>query len=239
MRGTLLNTATVAIGAVAGMEASKLVPVSYKGVALDALGLVTCLIGVRMFFQSKNAAITVAAVVIGGIIGAAIGIPAALDNFAEWARHALGAGGSFNEALITSSVLFCVGPMTLLGCLQDGLEGKIELLSIKSTLDAFGAFFLAATLGVGVLVTAVVVLVFQGALTLAAKKLKNIAKDEDLILEASATGGVLLAGIGLGLLNLKHIRTETYLPAIVLAPLFSYLARKVSLRRDPAKVHSQ
>jgi uncharacterized membrane protein YqgA involved in biofilm formation len=231
MRGTYLNTATVAVGAAVGLGAGAYVPLGYKTVALEGIGLVTSLIGVRMFFQTKNAVISVAAIVLGGIIGTMIGIPGLLDAFAEWCRHELGAGGRFNEGLITSAVLFCVGPMTILGCLQDGLEGKIDLLAIKSTLDGISAFFLAATLGAGVLVTAVIVLVVQGAITLAAGRMKNLAADEEVMAEASAVGGAILLGIGLGLLNIKNMRMETYLPAIVLAPAFVVAARRLKVWR--------
>lgn len=233
MRGTILNTATVAVGATVGLATGGLVPASYKTVAIEGLGLVVALIGVRMFLQSKNAIIGVASVAVGGILGAAIGISHCLAAFAEWCRHAVGGGGHFNEALITTSVLFCVGPMTLLGCLQDGLEGKIELLAVKSTLDGIGAFFFAATLGPGVLVTALVVLVVQGAITLAARKMQTFAKDEDLMAEATAVGGALMLGISLGMLNIKSIHMETYLPALVLAPLFVLVDRR-AVRRRPA-----
>jgi hypothetical protein len=124
--------------------------------------------------------------------------------------------------------------MTLLGCLQDGVEGKIELLSLKSTLDAISSFFFAAALGAGVLVSAAVVLVVQGCITLAAKPLQKIAKDEALIAETSAVGGALMLGIALGLLDVKKMRMETYLPALVLAPVFSWLAHRWGVRKRPA-----
>jgi uncharacterized membrane protein YqgA involved in biofilm formation len=231
MRGTLLNTATVAAGATAGLLTGRFVPPDYKSVALEGLGLVVVLIGVRMFLQSRNPIIGVASIAFGGIIGACIGIPHALAVFAEWCRQILGGTGHFNEALITTSVLFCVGPMTLLGCLQDGLENKIELLAVKSTLDGIGAFFFAATLGSGVLVTTVVVLVVQGSITLAARRMQRFAKDEELMAEATATGGALMLGIGLGLLSIKSMHIETYLPAVILAPLFVLVSRRVVARR--------
>jgi uncharacterized protein len=121
--------------------------------------------------------------------------------------------------------------MTLLGCLQDGLEGKIELLAIKSTMDGIAAVFFAAALGPGVLVTAGVVLVVQSAITFLAKPLKPIAGDQELLSEITGSGGVMLMGIGLGLLNIKNLPVATYLPALVLAPLGVVVMRKMKLRR--------
>jgi len=230
IRGTLINTATVAIGALSGIFLGRGIPSDYQHVALNGLGLVVCLIGVKMFFQSKNAVIVIAAMAIGGILGAAMGIAPGLDHMAEFVRQRFGGGSTFNEGLITASVLFCVGPMTLLGCLQDGIEGKIELLAIKSTLDGIAAFFLAATLGNGVLVTALVVLVIQGLLTLAARRLQNLAQDEEVIAEASAVGGALMLGIGLGLLGIAKLSMATYLPSLALAPLFTVAARRFERR---------
>ncbi len=226
IRGTLLNTATVAVGALSGMALGHGIPSDFQQVALSGLGLVVCLIGVKMFFQSKNAVIVIAAMSLGGILGAALHISPGLELFAETARQRFGGGGTFNEGLITASVLFCVGPMTLLGCLQDGIEGKIELLAVKSTLDGIAAFFLAATLGSGVLVTALVVLLVQGTLTLAARPLQSFAKDEKLVAEATAVGGALMLGIGLGLLNIGKLSMATYLPSLVLAPAFALVAQK-------------
>src|SRR5579862_4324676 len=164
MKGTLLNTATVAAGATVGLLVGKTIPVSYKDVALSGLGLVVCGLGIKMFLKSHNALVAAISVAVGGIIGLAIGIHAGIDHLSEWARlHFGGEAGKFNEGLITSFVLFCIGPMTLLGCVEDGLEGNIELLALKSTLDGIAAIFLAAAFGAGVLVTAGLLLIFQGA----------------------------------------------------------------------------
>ena len=172
MRGTLLNTATVAGGALVGLAMRNVIPAGWQGVAMSGIGLVVVALGVRMFLPSRNVLAVTIAMAIGGILGTVFGLQHLLISFSEWAKTSLGGTGKFSEAVVTTSVLFCVGPMTLLGCLEDGLEGKIDLLKIKSTLDGVGAVFFAATLGPGVLVTAGVVLVVQGALTLSAKSLQ-------------------------------------------------------------------
>lgn len=236
MRGTLLNTATVVVGALVGWALGARVPDVATQTALSALGLVTLGIGVKMFLESKNVLVLAFALVVGGAIGLALGFQTGLENFAEWAKASLGplASGRFAEAVITTSILFCVGPLTLLGCLQDGLEGKIELLAIKSALDGLGSVFFAAALGPGVLLTALIVLVFQGTLTLAASRLKGFAKDAELLAEASAVGGAMMLAIGLGLLDIKHLPVANYLPALVLAPLATIAARRwLPVRADP------
>jgi hypothetical protein len=228
MRGTLLNTATVAVGGSLGLLVGNRVPADYKQLAFTGLGLVTVGIGIKLFLESKNILITAAGLVLGGILGLALGLAAGFDNFAETMKHVFHGGGNFTEGLITASVLFCVGPMTLLGCLEDGLEGKSELLQLKSTMDGFAAFFFAVTLGAGVLVSALVVLVFQGALTLLATPLRPVAKDTELIAEISAVGGTMMMAIGLKLLDIKSIPVADFLPSLAVAPLLLVVGRRVS-----------
>ncbi|MCB8933535.1 MAG: DUF554 domain-containing protein [Chthonomonadaceae bacterium] len=236
IRGTLLNTATVVVGSLLGWALGARVPSAAMEIALSALGLVTLGIGVKLFLESKNVLVLAFALTVGGVLGWALGIQAGVEGFAEWARVSLGplATGRFSEAVVTTSILFCVGPMTLLGCLQEGLEGKIELLAIKSVLDGVGSVFFAATLGPGVLVTAAIVLVFQGALTLAAGRLRALARDPELLAEASAVGGAMLLAIGMGLLEIRRLPVANYLPALVLAPLGTVVARRwLPVHADP------
>jgi len=232
VKGTLLNTVTVAVGATAGALLGDHVPLAYKTIVLSGLGLVTMGIGVKLFLQSKNIPVVAAAIALGGIVGTAIGIQNGIEAFGLWAKGAVGGGGQFVEAVVTSSVLFCVGPTTLLGCIQDGLEGKIELLALKSTMDMFAAMFLAATLGWGVLLSAAVVLVFQGALTLLALPLRPLANDEALLAEVSGTGGAMMLAIGLSLLEIKQLPTANYLPAIFIAPALIALGRRFTRKRS-------
>lgn len=222
MRGTLLNTATVAGGAALGLVAGRYVSEEYRSVALSGLALVTFGVGVRMFLKTHNALVPAISVAIGGIVGLAIGIHSGIDAFATWARsHLPGDMSKFNEGLITSFVLFCVGPLTLLGCIEDGLEGKSELLALKSTMDGIAAFFLAASFGAGVLVTAGLLLLFQGALTLLAKKLSFLTREEVMLDELTAAGGPILMAIGVGVLGLKDLHTANYLPALFIAPFIA------------------
>jgi uncharacterized membrane protein YqgA involved in biofilm formation len=229
-RGTLLNTATVLVGALLGLWIGDLVREELKVVALSGIGLVVACMGVKMFLETKNVLVPTLAVVGGGLLGAWLGLDVGLQNFAEWVRARLQGGENFNEGLITASVVFCVGPLTILGCVKDGLERDIGLLAFKSMLDGIGAVFFAATLGVGVLASAAVVLVVQGLLTAFARPLRPLAERPHLVAEATAAGGAIMLAIAVTLLGLRDdLRTEVYLPALVLAPLVAPLF----VRRDP------
>lgn len=224
--GTVLNTLTVIAGSLIGLLAGSALPHRIEEVAIYGIGLITICLGVQMFLRTKNPLIVVAAICFGGVLGAFIGLDTGLNRLAEWARVSLGGDGRFNQGFVTACVLFCIGPMTLMGCLEDALEHRIELLGLKSLLDGVSSVFLAATLGVGVLVSAVFVLVFQGLLTVMAGKLSRFASNESLVGEAVACGGIIMIAIGLGITGIKVFSSVLFLPALALAPLFASLANR-------------
>jgi hypothetical protein len=234
MRGTLFNTATVAAGALVGMAVGAHIPPEAKTVVMSGLGLVTCGLAIKLFLDVKNILVIAGAITLGGLVGVLVGIDGGINAMAEWAKHRMGGGAHFTDALVGTFILYCVGPMTLLGCLQDGIEGKWDLLAIKGLMDGIGAIFFAAALDpLGVLATAIALFVFQGALTLAARFLKGVAEDKELVGETSAAGGLLLLAIGLNLMGVKDLRVANYLPALVFAPAIVIVARRVGrLRRS-------
>ncbi|MEX2243704.1 MAG: DUF554 family protein [Fimbriimonadaceae bacterium] len=222
-RGTLLNTLTVLAGAGLGLWVGRNLREDLQAVALTGIGLISVGLGVKLFLETKNILITAIAVIGGGLIGAAVGIDVGVANFAEAMRGAIGGDEHFSDGLITASVLFCVGPMTLLGCIKEGLERDIHLLAVKSVFDMVAAFFLAAGLGVGVLVSAAVVLVVQVLLTALARPLRRLAERPQLAAEASAAGGAIMIAIAINLLDLREVPTEVFLPALFIAPLVAPL----------------
>ncbi len=234
MKGTILNTATVTVGSLIGLAIGKALPPEAQSIALSGLGLVTIGIGMKMFFASKNVLIVAGSIAVGGILGLLLHIQFGLDHLAEWVKTSVGGGGRFSEGMVTACVLFCVGPLTILGCIQDGLEGKSELLNLKSTLDGVASIFLAATMGVGVIFSAVFILIVQSGITLAAKSLSFLREDTSLLNEFEGTGGPIMIAIGLSLLDLKRIPTANYLPALALAPTIVVVSRKLSARRSGA-----
>lgn len=225
-RGTALNVLTVLAGSALGLLLKEVVPASLQEIALIAIGLVTIGLGLKMLIATQSILLVAGALLLGGAIGVLLGIEAGIDALAEWARARLGAGGTFSEGLVTASLLYVVGPMTLLGCTQDALEKKIELLALKSLLDGVSSIFLAAALGWGVLLSAAVVLVVQGGLTLAARPARKLAENEALMRETSAVGGAILLAIGLGLLGLGDFRAAAFIPALVLAAVAAGLWMK-------------
>jgi uncharacterized membrane protein YqgA involved in biofilm formation len=159
------------------------------------------------------------------VVGEQLGIDSAIKRFGDSLERRFSKGGSspVSQAFVTTSLLFCVGPLTILGSLQDGISGDYQLLALKSALDFVAALSFASVLGWGVLLSAGSVLVVQGGLTLAGA-LFGAFMSEPMILAMTSTGGVLLLGLGLVLLELKEVRVANMLPALLVAPLVVALA---------------
>ncbi|MCI0476373.1 MAG: DUF554 domain-containing protein [Anaerolineales bacterium] len=226
MTGTILNVITVVVGGALGAMLGARLPEKMRDTVMHGLGLMTLVIGVQMAIGTRNILIVLASILFGGILGEMLGIQARLDALGKIleARFARGAqAGTFTRGFVTASLVFCVGPMTILGSIQDGLIGDYNLLAIKSTLDGFAALAFASTLGIGVAFSALTVFVVQGAISLAAMlfggALGAITRTTPWVIEMTATGGVLIMGIGLILLDLKQVRVGNLLPAIFIAPL--------------------
>lgn len=230
MKGTLLNAATVTAGGVAGALAGRGLPAAASDFALGLLGLVTLANGATMFARSRKPVVVVGALAIGAAIGWIMNLQGALDGAGEALRRAVSGGGRFTEGFVAATVLFCVGPLTILGCLEDGLTGSSPLLALKSALDGVAGFFLAAGFGIGVPFAAISVLVIQGAMTLAARRLAFLRDDEAMIAEIAGVGGPIVVGIGLGLLAIKRLPLADTLPSLALAPLFVGLSRRLAGR---------
>lgn len=222
--GTLINTATVVAGGTLGTLLGNRLPARLRNTVMDALGLTTILIGLKMALETSNVLLLLGSLLLGGIAGELLDIDAALNRLARRleARVSPGAetaaGGRFARGFVTASLVFCVGPMTIMGSIQDGLTGDYSTLAIKAMLDGFAALAFASSLGMGVTFSALVVLAYQGSITLAAVWAQAILTPA-MVAEMTATGGLLIFAIGLGLLELKRIRVANLLPAIFVAPL--------------------
>ena len=221
--GTLLNILTVLIGGGLGLLFGSRLPERVRETVLSGLGLFTIAIGLQMTFESKNMLIVLGSLLVGGIWGEWWGIDERLRQLGAWleARFARGeqGGAKFIKGFVTASLVFCVGPMTILGSIDDGLRGDIQLLAIKSVLDGFASLAFASTLGLGVLFSVLTIAVYQGLVTLLAVQAQAFLTDP-MIAEMTATGGILIMGIGVGsLLELKPIRVGNFLPALLIAPV--------------------
>ena len=222
--GTAINVVAVLVGAGIGTLVGARLPEGMRETARHAIGLVTLLVGIQSFLEFDNPLLPLVSVVLGLVVGELLGIDAVLKRFGDGLERRFSKGGSpVSRAFVTTSLLFCVGPLTILGSLQDGLTGDYRLLALKSALDFVAALSFASVLGWGVLLSAGTVLVVQGVLTLSAGLLEGVLT-ETMILATTATGGVLILGIGLILLDLKEVRVANMLPALLVAPLVVALA---------------
>lgn len=241
MTGTLLNIATVLIGGVLGLLFGAKLPERIRHTVVAGLGLFTAAIGVQMFIKTENPIIVLLSLLFGGVIGEWWRIEDGLRNLGGWLEQRFGNSNDENtegamqrsrfvRGFLTASLLFCVGPMTILGSIQDGLTGDFNLLAIKSVLDGFAALAFTSTMGVGVLFSTLVILVYQGGLSLLAAQFQTLIS-ESMMNEMTAVGGVLLIGLALSsLLEIKPIRVGNFLPALVIAPLITpWIARLLAL----------
>ena len=214
-QGTLVNVVAVLVGGSLGLILGDRLPDRFKTIILSALGLGTLLIGIKLSVLTDHIGLIIVALVAGAVTGTLLDLEGRLEGVgrrlqARFARDSR----TFVTGFVSASLLFCVGPMTVVGSIQDGTIGDATLLYAKSVLDGFAALALAAGLGVGVLFAALTVLIVQGGITAAGAGLVDVTSSV-VINEMSATGGVLILGIGLYLLDIKRLPLANFLPALV------------------------
>ncbi len=222
MIATIVNAAAVIVGSLLGFLLHERIKESFKTIVYIGAGVVTIILGVRMSLDSRKIVYLALSLILGGILGEWWRIENGILALGELLKKTFAkkeTGKDFAYAFLTASVLFCVGAMTLIGSFQAGTEGNYELLVTKSVMDGFMAIVLTAALGIGVAFSAAVILVYQGALTLAAGWVKPLVTDV-LLKEISGVGGALVIMIGINLLGLARIKTANFLPALVLIVVF-------------------
>lgn len=227
--GTVLNVITVLLGSAIGLLVQSRFSDKLKQQMLQGIGLVTILIGIQMGLKSENILYPLAGILIGGMIGYALKLDFHLDNTAKFLGNRFAKendSGNFVRGFVMASLIFCVGPMTILGAINDGLSGDYQLLAIKSMLDGFTSMALAATLGIGVLFSILTIIIIQGGLTLIASQLGAFFS-ADVINETTAAGGILIIGLGIIILELKELKIVNFLPAIFLVPILIKIIRVI------------
>ena len=237
MTGTFINVAAILIGGTIGLFFGARIPERFKNTVIAGMGLFTTALGLQMFFKSENSLIVLGALIIGALLGEWIGIEDGLQAFGQMLEKRFsrdtdptdetegksGANSKFVRGFMVSSLLFCIGPIAILGSIQDGLTGDYKLLAVKSTLDGFASIAFASTLGVGVLFASIPILIYQGGVSLLAHQLNAIVSDP-MMAEMTATGGVILMGVAFSnLLEIKKIRVGNFLPALAIAPLIVWV----------------
>ena len=248
MLGTWINVGTVLAGTVVGgLLGERLKPQTHSTVT-SVLGCITCILGIESAMKTPDALKTAAvapqlgfflvvmlSLLFGALLGETLDIEGWLHRLGQFAEKRFGQSeGDFGKGFVTASLLFCVGPLTILGCFQDGLKGDYSLLATKAVLDGFAAMAFSAAFGWGVALSAVTVLVIQGGLTLGAGAVQPLMNDV-MITAMTAAGGIILMGLGLKLLDIKQMRVANLLPALVLAPVFVALCNFVKPGFFPVK----
>lgn len=254
MIGTILNVITVAIGGTTGVLIGDRLPERIQESVMVGLGMVTLVVGISNALETGNIIIPLFSIGIGVIIGELLNIDAGLQKFGGWLQVRFGGGDAgaahanaddahaadematsrarFINGFVTATLVFCVGPLTVLGSIQDGMTGDYELLAIKSVLDGFAGLAFASVFGVGVLFSIISIIVIQGGLALVGMMAGSFMTDP-MIAEMTATGGMILIGIALILWDIKHPRLANFLPALVIAPLIVAIAAVLGIAIYP------
>ena len=235
--GTTVNVVAIVVGSLLGLGVGRRLTARTSSTVTDVLGLVTVVIGALSIMPLTQPTLSDAvpggaalivillALLAGALTGSALRIEDRMNDLGEWVHRKLGGAedSHFVDGFVTASLLFCVGPLAILGSLNDGLGRGADQLLIKSVLDGFASIAFASTLGLGVMVAAVPLAIYQGSLTVAGHFLGNImpAAQIDAL---TVAGGIILMGLGIRLIGLKDIRVADLLPALVFAPVFVWIA---------------
>ncbi len=227
MLGVIINVITVISGSTLGLLLKKGIPERVSKAAMTAIGLCTLYIGIDGALQGENTIVLILSMVFGTILGTVIDIDGKLEkagSFLENKMKSKGEKGTVAQGFVTGSLLFCIGAMTIVGSLNAGLSGDNELLITKSILDLISSCMLSCTLGIGVIFASLFVLVYQGGLVLLASLLQNVLTDTAMIAEITCAGSVMIIALGLNILGITKIKVANLLPALLLVPLFYFLA---------------
>lgn len=233
--GTWINVGTVVIGTILGLLLQGRLPARMQQIITQGLGLITLFVGFQMANSlNKAQAGTIAGVIlallaiaIGGLLGEWWQLEAKLTAIGDWLKRRVRGGGQFTDGFVAASLLFCVGPMTLIGSLNNGLTGDNTLLTLKATMDGLAAIALTSSFGIGAGFSTLVILVYQGGLSLAAGLLAQALPDpatDPRVLLITGVGGLMVVGIALNLLEVAKIRVASFLPALAIAPFIYWIA---------------
>lgn len=231
--GTLINTATVLLGAGLGLLLRGRLPDRIIRTVMQAIGLMTLLIGIinaldlTLVTEPPGLIIGLIGLALGGALGEWLRLDDRLDQLGDRLKKRFRGQGQFTEGFVAASLLFCIGPLTVVGSIQNGLVGDNSFLLLKSALDGFSAIGLAATFGFGVLFAGAVVLFYQGALSLSAGLLAGLIPDpytDPNVLLINGVGGLMIIGLGITLLDIKRIRNASLLPALLVVVIIYQLA---------------
>ena len=221
--GTVFNSLAVFIGSLFGLFIGKFIPERLQSTIFNCLGLFTMYVGINMTLSTKHSIAVLLSLVTGAVTGDLLGIETKLNNLGDTLKaklHTSDAG--FTQGFVTATLLFCVGSMAIIGAFEDGLRHNAEILMTKGVMDGIAATMLAGSFGVGVIFSAISVLVYQGVLTFAASGLETFIT-ADMYANISGLGGLMIMGIGLNLLKITELKLGDMLPALVYVIFFTML----------------
>ena len=224
MIGTIINAGAVVVGSSLGLLLKKGLPEKYTTIYFQAVGLFTLILGIQMSLKITEPLLVVFSLIAGGLTGELCNLEERMNRFGDYLKTKFKRGNErFTEGLVTAFLLFCMGSMSILGPVEEGLTGNMsDLLKAKSLMDGISAMLLASALGIGVMFSTVPLLIYQGGITLLVMLIgKNIP--EQYINEITVIGGVLLIGLALDILNIKKLRILNMLPSLIYICLFLWL----------------
>jgi uncharacterized protein len=243
--GTLVNVVAIVAGTIIGRRVVRDLSPDRQQLLKKLLGVFTVYVGLSMTWSGLSGSlgsilrqllVVVIALMLGNLTGHSLGIQRRLNRLGRYAREQFAAAQSptvaeprFADGFLTCTILFCVGPMAILGALQDGLQDNIRTLAIKSVMDGLAAVVFARSFGWSVALSALPVLAYQGTLTLLARYFAPVLMDRSLLDAISATGGLLVFTVALVILELRRIELADYLPSLVYAPLLTWFGRWMRL----------
>lgn len=222
MTGTIINSIAILVGSTIGVLLNARLPERFIKIVFQGIGLFTLFIGVYMAMETNNLFYMVISIVLGGIIGEGLNIEKYINKFGDKFKNKLKSNNSrFSEGFITAFLLFCMGSVTILGAIEEGLGGKPNLLLAKSVLDGVSSIALSAALGYGVAFSIVPLILYQGGLTLLAAHFGNYFS-ETIITELTAVGGLMLIGLGITILDIKQLKILNLIPSLIIIVLLVY-----------------
>jgi uncharacterized membrane protein YqgA involved in biofilm formation len=225
--GTMANAGAIVLGGLAGAYLHKSVSPRVSETLTQAMGLAIMLVGLQMALKTESMLLLIVGVIIGSAIGEAVDIERMLGALGAWLESKVGGGeGRIAKAFVTASLIYCVGAMAIVGSIEEGLNQNHTILFAKATLDGVLSLVLSSTMGVGVVFSAIPIILYQGSITLLAEAFKTILTGA-VIREMSAAGGLLVVGIGTNLLGVKNVRVGNMLPSIFVVVILALLVQKL------------
>ena len=216
LKGTIVNILAVAAGCMIGRLAGKLLSERMRNTMMAGLGMAVLLIGLQLALKSQQLMIVIGSIIFGGLLGEVMNIEGRLEMFGQRLQQRFSSAGKIAEGFVTASLLYCVGAMAIMGALQDGLGGEPTILYAKAALDGVASIALTSTLGIGVLFSIMPLLLYQGAITLAAG-LATVVLTEPVVVEMNAVGGLLIIAIAFDIMGIKRLPVGNLLPAVFVA----------------------